>query len=154
MISGVDWLFDWWPNLTCIFTGDYIYIMSDTRKKRYSSGIRMRSDNGEGFHRNSSAAYNKTGRNNNPQNSVRIRNEYCWQLNIFKFALVLQNIEVKNSHKLNISMTHCLLCLDLHQVWSILSIFKSLWKNKMIIDRSLRKKFRLKMWWTWCDLID
>ena len=28
----------------------------------------MRSDNGEGFHRNSSAAYNKTGRNNNPQN--------------------------------------------------------------------------------------
>jgi hypothetical protein len=83
LISGVDWLFDWWPNLTCIFTGDYIYIMSDTRKKRYSTGIRMRSDNGEGFHRNSSAAYNKTGRNNNPQNLVRIRNEHCWQLNIY-----------------------------------------------------------------------
>ncbi|CAC5420269.1 S phase cyclin A-associated protein in the endoplasmic reticulum [Mytilus coruscus] len=47
--------------------------MSDTRKKRYSTGIRMRSDNGENYHRNSSAqsvAYNKTGRNNNSQNST------------------------------------------------------------------------------------
>ncbi|XP_076101540.1 S phase cyclin A-associated protein in the endoplasmic reticulum-like isoform X1 [Mytilus galloprovincialis] len=48
--------------------------MSDTRKKRYSPSIRMRSDNGENnYHRNSSAqsvAYNKTGRNNNSQNST------------------------------------------------------------------------------------